>query len=104
MLDVNHWDSKGLTLAVECINLIVVGIVKALLGEVLLVALHFDDFVACDLLGLYVVEEMVVIERGIVEQVHEQQLVGDEAAVDEWVWKVVDWHRMVVQTKRFINI
>tara|TARA_B110000285_G_C14693170_1_gene409970 strand:+ start:29 stop:142 length:114 start_codon:yes stop_codon:yes gene_type:complete len=32
----------------------------------------------------------------VVEKVYEDEVVGNEAASDERVWEVVDWHGMVV--------
>jgi hypothetical protein len=47
-------------------------------------------------LGFGIVKEVVMGQRGVVEQVHEEQLVSDETAVDEGVWEVVNWHCEVV--------
>ena len=83
---INHdRDSKWLALSVEWINLIVVTIIVAFLWKVLLIAFELNLFVIMDLLVpeswqpvailvlvLKWVEEVMVGQRGVVEQVHEQ--------------------------------
>ena len=53
---------------------------------------------------LPVVKEVVVSNVLVVEQVHEQQVVVDEGAVNEGVREVVDRHRVVVQAKPFVDV
>jgi hypothetical protein len=97
-IDLEHWHSQTLTLAIEGVNLIVVGIIETLLWEILLVAIHDQGGVSKDLPGGPLVEEMMMGQGRIVEQVHVHQVVIDEGASDEWIREVVDRHRVVVQT------
>lgn len=62
-------DPHGLSLPVESVNLVVLLIVEGFLGEVLLVAVHWDDVVVVlnYLLRLVIVEEMVVVLICVVE-------------------------------------
>lgn len=40
----------------------------------------------------------------VVEQIHKQKVIRAEAAGDEWVWEVVDWHCVVVQPNLIIDV
>lgn len=50
------------------------------------------------------VEEVVVCQRGVMEQVDEQKVVINENTWDERVWEIVDGHSMVVHVQLLINV
>jgi hypothetical protein len=98
VLDVLSIDDEGLSLSVEAIDLISLIIVEALVWEVLLGAGHnHGNYLALDLLGLQVVEEVIMGAGGIVEQLHVDSIVGHEAAVDERIRECLDTHSVVVE-------
>ena len=98
------WHSERVTLSVEGVHLIVVRVVEALLREVFAVAIHHNLCVVQNLLFCDFIEEMVMSQCSIVEEVHVQQVVLDEHTGDEWIWEVVDWHRVVVQAKSIVDV
>lgn len=51
-----------------------------------------------------VVDKTVVRYCRRVVQIHVDQVVVDEAAGDERVWEVVDWHREVVKAKLLVDV
>ena len=102
--DVFNGHSQGLTLPIERVYLVVIGIVKTLLREVLAVTLHIDSRMLGDLSIRDVEEEVMVNEGGGVEQIHKKQMVSDKNTLDEWVREVVDWHCVVVKTQSIIDI
>ena len=38
------------------------------------------------------------------EEIDEDQVIGDKGAGDKRIWEVVDWHCVVVQTKFFVDV
>tara|TARA_B110000285_G_C15064830_1_gene584499 strand:+ start:904 stop:1167 length:264 start_codon:yes stop_codon:yes gene_type:complete len=86
-------------LSIKGVDLIVLRVVEAFRREVLrrTQTLHTELGVANDPLLFPVVEEVVMLDQFVMEQIDEKQVVVDEAAVDEWVWEVVDRHRVVVK-------
>ena len=44
-----------------------------------------------------IIEEMVVAARVRMIQVDVEDIVAYEAACDERIWKIIDWHREVVE-------
>lgn len=49
-------------------------------------------------------EEMMMCEGVIVEEIHEEQVVIDEASRDVGVWKIVDWHGVVVDSYFWVDV
>ena len=58
---------EGLTLSVERVDLIIISVVEALLGEVLPVAAHLDLGMLGNLTSLNVEKEMMMGQRSVVE-------------------------------------
>lgn len=107
VVNVGNRDSQRLTLSVESVDFIVVFIVETLLGEILFVAGHWNDFVVCDDLCFIVVEEMVMVLISVVEQVDKYQclvFVINETTIYEWIWEIIDRHCMVIKIESFIDI
>ena len=53
----------------------------------------------CDLLSLIVVEEMVMVLIGVVEQVHEYQclvFIINKATINKWIWEIINGHSVVI--------
>lgn len=93
-------------MAVEGVDLVQVGVVEALIREILntaLLQLNLLDIAdPHHLLG--VKDEMVVRESVIVEQVHKNQVVGNEAAANERVGEAVDCHRPIVYFQLLVHV
>ena len=58
---------EGLTLSVERVDLIIISVVEALLGEVLPVAAHLDLGMLGNLTSLNVEKEMMMGQRSVVK-------------------------------------
>ena len=46
----------------------------------------------------------MVLNLLVVKQIYEKKLVVNKCAVDEWIWEVINRHRMVVQAKSLVDI
>lgn len=88
---------EGLALSVEAVDFISLFVVETLVREVLFGAGQNEAYnLALNLLGFKVVQEMVVGESGVVEKLHVNDIIGDEATVDERVREGLDAHGVVV--------
>ena len=85
-----------MALSIEGVDLVVFRIVEALHWEVFRVRFYWDLGLLGYGLCYRVVEEVVMFDIFVVEKVYEDKVVGNEAASDERIWKVVDRHGMVV--------
>jgi hypothetical protein len=47
---------------------------------------------------------MVVGQRGIMKQIHEQAVIIDEHTRNEWVWKLINGHRMIIEVQHLIYV
>ena len=104
-----YWNSETLSLSVECVNFISICVVKRFLRKVFLIALHFDDLMRfLNNLHCFIIEEKVMMFLiGAVKEVDKDQFTATlvyEAAVDEGVWEVVNWHCVVVKAQSFVDI
>lgn len=97
-------DDKTVALSVEYVDLLLVGIIEALVGEVLDAAGNFelDDF-AFAVHKLSVEDEVVVDLSVVVEETHEDKIVSHEAADDEGIRESIDCHGPVVNVKLLVN-
>ena len=84
-------------MSVEAVDFISLFVVETLVREVLFGAGQNEAYnLALNLLGFKVVQEMVVGESGVVEKLHVNDIIGDEATVDERVRESLDAHGVVV--------
>ena len=84
-------------MSVEAVDFISLFVVETLVREVLFGAGQNEAYnFALNLLGFKVVQEMVVGESGVVEKLHVNDIIGDEATVDERVREGLDAHGVVV--------
>lgn len=90
--------SKALTLPIEGEDLVTLSRVEALVREVLVVAVEQHLGVARRLSGARNEEEVVVRQRVVLEQVHEDQVVMHKRASDERVREIINWHRVVADS------
>jgi hypothetical protein len=49
-------------------------------------------------------EEMMMSESGIIEQIHKEKPIVDKAGCDIRVWKVIDWHRIVIDVDFWVDV
>lgn len=91
-----YGDSEGFSLAVESVDLVVIGVVEAFLRKILIITIHFYLGMPCNGASCFIEKEVVMGDRSIMEKIHKNQVVGDESASDEGVWEVVDRHCVVV--------
>jgi hypothetical protein len=104
-VDIEHRNPVRLPLSVECVNFIILSVIKALYREILVVAINIDlnvlgYFLAVGVfaisIAVWMIEEMMVLFFLVMEQIHKNQIVIYEAACDERIWEVVNRHCMVV--------
>jgi len=94
-----------LTLPVERVDFILFKIVNAFDGKVFVGAnvSHFDFYRAVYLPQLLVPHEMKMSSLFGVEEVHEEQVVCDEAAGDERILEVVTRHGVIVKAQERVE-
>lgn len=51
-----------------------------------------------------VIEKVVMLSQFVVEKVHKDNAIRNEAARHERVWEIVNGHSMVVEAKSFVDI
>jgi len=54
--------------------------------------------------GVDIIEKVMMLSQFVMEKVHKDLALRNEAARHEWVWEIVDRHCMVVQAKSFVDI
>ena len=99
---------KDLPLSIENVYLILFGIIKAFLWEILLRAFQLlrdkvAFFVADEMPGHDVVDEMVVGQRVVMEKADKDQGVGQKATSNERVRKCLDAHRVIIKPNNLID-
>ena len=93
-----------MTLPIEAVHFPLLVIIKALVREVLAVAVEQYFAMLKQGAQLRVPEELVVRQRGRMVQTDEQKRVRHEAARDERVGEVMMRHRRVVQVEQLVNV
>ena len=103
--DVKNRDPERLTLPVKSVDLVELGVVKALYGKIFGVGVvHFDYRMLGNLASSNVKKEMVVGKLFVVKQVYKHDIVIYKHTSDEWIRKVVDWHGVVIQVELTIDV
>ena len=97
-IDIENRNSKGVTLSVEGVYLIVLRIVETLHREILIVRIDINYGLLSQLLRAQMIEKMVMLLLLVVEQIHKDKVISDETASNEWIRKVVNRHCVVVKT------
>jgi hypothetical protein len=91
-------------LSIKGVDLIVLLVVEAFCREILWGTFDVKNGMTNNSLLFPIVEEVMMLDILVVEQIDEEQVIVDEGTVNEWVGKVVDRHRVVVQTKGFVDV
>lgn len=94
--DLNHRYSIALPLSVKGVDFVILYVIEALCREILGATVNLKHSWTRDSIFSPVPEQMMVLNFLVVEQVHENYFIIDEAAVNEWIREVVDWHGVVV--------
>jgi hypothetical protein len=97
MIDVEDRNSVTLTLPIESVDLILVRVVERTPRKVFVVAFDLKFCKGGNLTGLHIEKEMVMRSILIEKQADESNVVIGETTSNERLWKVTNWHRMIIQ-------
>lgn len=104
MVHLQHRYLEALALPIERIDLIQVRVVEALVREVLAVAVKFNLAKTDNFSFVYIEKKVIVGDAVVMKEVDEEQVIMDPRACDEGVWKVLDWHGVVVDVQSFVDV
>ena len=104
MVEIEHWNLEGFTLAIEDINLVHVRIIKALVWKVLVIGIQFGLLMSSDFSLLDIVEEVMVRQRVVVKQAAEDHIVVYETLNYVWIREVLIRHRVVVDFQLIVDV
>ena len=81
-------------------------IIKTLIWEVLLGACHnfAINFIILNTSVNHIVQKVVMSQGVIVEELDEDDVVGNECASAEWISKALNWHGVVVDTDESVDV
>jgi len=87
-------------LSVERVDLVINIIIKTLIWKVLLRAHHnfAINLIIFNTSVNHIVQKVIMGQVIIVEELDEDDVVGDESASAEWISKALNWHGVVVDT------
>ena len=105
-VNVGAWHGESLTSTIKAINLIFFIVVEALVGKVLLLKScdHLLKWFTFHLASFQVPQEMVMRKRWNIVELDEDEIIVNEATGDEWIWKAINWHGMIVYLHKLIDI
>ena len=96
---------KCLTLSIEGVDHVLFVIVETFVWEVLRVAVHLlGENISDDLTLGVVIYKMIVHKLVVVENLNEQELIGNERACAERIRESLDWHGEVIDAQSLVDV
>jgi hypothetical protein len=99
-------DVDGLTLSVEGMNNMVDVIIKTLIRKVLLGTFH-DLIIHLVILNISVndiIEKVIMRQRIIIKKLNKYKVIVDKGTSAEWISESLNWHSVVVDAQKLIDI
>ena len=81
-------------------------IIKTLIWKVLLRAYHdfAINFIILNTSVNHIIQKVIMGQIVIVEELHEDNVIGNESASAEWISEALNWHGVVVDTDESVDV